>query len=311
MKAIVTGGMGFIGSALTSRLMRDGWEVVVIDTMEDPYVRLTKNAYGKFRLVKEDICFMNDWELEGVDTVFHFAAHFANIKSLSEPMENVRVNMLGTMAVLEFCRKNKVKNLVYASSSGVYGGSDVSVYTEDMSPKPATPYEVTKYSGEILCSGYCDIYGINFSSPRFFNVYGVGDVDGEFRCVIPNFFRKAISGQDIIVTGEDSSRDFSYIDDVIDAVIAGRDYVDGGGQVVYNIATGKETKIVDLANIIIKLVGSNSKIKVEPRRFWDNTPRRVGDTSRFSKLFKSQCENMRNVEQGLSKSLDWYREVCR
>lgn len=313
MKAVVTGGMGFIGNALTTRLMRDGWEVIVIDTMADPYVRLTNTGYGKFRLIKEDICFMEDWEAEGVDAVFHFAAHFANVKSLDEPMENVRVNMLGTMAVLEFCRKNKVKSLVYASSSGVYGGVDSFLYTEDMTPKPSTPYEVTKYSGEILCAGYCEIYGINFSSPRFFNVYGVGDVDGEFRCVIPNFFRKAIEGRDIVVTGEDSGRDFSYIDDVIDAVIAGYNYVDEGDsirQITYNISTGKETKIIDLAKIIIDLVNSDSKVKIEPRRFWDNTPRRVGSTEKFAEFFEKEYKGMRDIADGLSESLSWYNSVC-
>jgi len=315
MRAVITGGTGFIGNAIVKRLLRDGWDVVVIDNMYDPVFRLINDGFeGTYRLINIDIVDMDNLQIDGVDVVFHFAAHYANVRSLEEPMLNVKTNMLGTMAVLEFCRKNNVKTLMYASSSGVYGDSDQLPFTEDASICPSTPYEVTKYAGEILCSGYCKIYNISLVAPRFFNVYGPGDMPGGFRSVVPNFFALAMAGDDICITGDHVSRDFTFIDDVVAGVLAGVEMSKKSVfriEYVYNISTGDEVFIIDLAEEIKKITGSTSRIVLGKMRNWDNAPRRVGDNTKFKKLFPREATWMRGIETGLTDSLKWYEAVCK
>lgn len=314
MRALVTGGAGFIGGALVERLVADGHSVTVFDDFSCGTMRWKGDKIGCVSVLNKDIEEIRDLKIENVDWVFHFAGHFANIKSLEQPMENVRVNMLGTMAVLQFCLLNNVKKLMYASSSGVYGAMDIVAYAENMSPRPATPYEVTKYSGEILCDGFSSIYGMSLVSPRFFNVYGPGDLPGPYRCVIPNFYRKALRGEKIEITGKMASRDFTYIEDVVDGILAGVTRVEeapGRMTLVYNIATGQEVFISKLAGMIVKATGSESKVEIVEQRFWDNALRRVGDVHKFRALFPDQAEKMRRIDKGLKDAHSWYTEVCK
>lgn len=314
-KMLVTGGTGFIGGALVQRLLTDGHEVVVVDNMFDVTSRIMKvGNLGCFEMRSMDIRDMAGLRIDDIDTVFHCAAHYANERSLEEPLLAVDVNMVGTMAVLMFCLANGVKNLVYASSSGVYGGRDIVAYSESMQPKPATPYEVTKYGAELLCSGYGSIYGISVISPRFFNVYGVGDVPGKWRAAIPNFFKAALLGEKILVTGKKASRDFTYIDDVVDAVLAGVEYVRDAPDTIelcYNISTGKEVFISDVAKMVVELTGSDSEIEIVEPRHWDNALRRVGDSHKFRALFPAEYDKMSDLKEGLLRSLDWYKTVCK
>ena len=203
---------------------------------------------------------------------------------------------------------------MYASSSGVYGDSEQLPFTEDARICPSTPYEVTKYAGEILCSGYCKIFNISLVSPRFFNVYGYGDMPGDFRAVVPNFFRLALRGDDICITGDNVSRDFTFIDDVVHGVLSGtKKALDDMSRVeiVYNISTGQETFILDLAEEIKRLIKSESKIVLGKMRSWDNAPRRVGDNTKYKKLFPGAAKNMRDVADGLVDSLKWYKGACK
>jgi len=315
MRAVVTGGTGFIGNAIVKRLLCDGWDVIIIDNLYDPVCRSIADGFnGTYRLINMDVVDIEGLQMDGIDIVFHFAAHYANVRSLEEPMLNVKTNMVGTMAVLEFCRKNNVKTLMYASSSGVYGNSEQLPFTENASICPSTPYEVTKYAGEILCSGYCKIYNISLVAPRFFNVYGPGDMPGGFRSAVPNFFKKALSGNELCITGDSISRDFTFIDDVVNGVLVGAKAAKGSfSQVeyIYNISTGDEVFILDLAKEIKLLTGSTSQIVLGGMRGWDNAPRRVGDNTKFKNLFPVAANNMRDIKTGLSDSLEWYKAVCK
>lgn len=317
MKCLVTGGAGFLGSAMVRKLLKDGHDVVVVDNMFDPTFRVQGgDVYGLLEFFTEDVVALNRLDIGNIDCVFHFAAHYANERSLAEPMKCVMTNMLGTMAVLKFCRARDVKVLMYASSSGVYGAMDIVAYAENQPPRPSTPYEVTKYSGELLCSGFCKIYGISLVAPRFFNVYGPGDVPGKWRAVVPNFFSLALRDEPIVVTGATASRDFTYVDDVVESIMAGVKRVQEGPaqlELVYNVSTGRETFIKDLAGHIVAITGSASKVRVEEFRKWDNAPRRVGDVHKFRSLFPDIADKMVQVfgaEGGLAKSIQWYKSVC-
>lgn len=314
---LVTGGTGFLGGAMVNRLLKAGHKVVVVDNMFDPTFRmLTEQRNHQLQLHTIDVRDLDSLlALEGeFDAVFHYAAHYANTRSLAEPMLNVGINMLGTMAILEFCRQKAVKKLVYASSSGVYGAMDIVAYSENQPPQPSTPYEVTKYAGELLCDGYCKIYGISLVAPRFFNVYGPGDVPGNWRAVIPMFFQLAKNHAPMIVTGKNVSRDFTYIDDVIEGTLAGLDRLEEAPDrisLVYNIGTGQEVFIANLAKKIKEFVsGSNSEIMIEGLRSWDNAPRRVADCHKYQALFPKQANSMRKIDQGLKDATPWYLDVC-
>ena len=315
MKALVTGGLGFIGGALVSRLLDEGWEVLVVDSMEDNVIRMPKRAKSYvFEILPGDILQLENTRIPKVDAVFHFAAHYANEKSLVEPVKSIETNVLGTMAVLNFCRLNDVPRFIYASSSGIYGGMDVVAYSEDAKPGPKTPYEVGKYAGEVLCEGFCSIYNISLVAPRFFNVYGEGDIPGPWRAAVPMFFKKALKGEDIKVTGKNCSRDFTYIDDVIEGIMAGvarSDEAPDRISLIYNISTGTEVFIKNLALQIIDLLNSTSLITVEEARGWDNAVRRVGDTHKFRSLFPTIANSMIPIEEGLPFSLEWYKDVCK
>jgi len=159
MRALVTGGAGFIGSALANQLLKQGHEVIILDDLSGGRPITSASV----PVLVKDIVEIRRFEPQSkIDWVFHFAAHFANTKSLADPMENVRVNMLGTMAVLDFCVRNDIKRLMYASSSGVYGAKEGVAYAEDMPPKPITPYEVTKYSAEIYAMDTATCTGFRF-----------------------------------------------------------------------------------------------------------------------------------------------------
>lgn len=315
-RALVTGGMGFIGGALVRKLVQDGYRVVVMDNMLDKNLRLLDIGFnGRCSFVASDCRIPANWdELEGeFDVVFHYAAHYANTRSLEEPMTNVGINMLGTMAALKFCRDRKVPNMVYASSSGVYGSVDGAAYAENNPPRPATPYEVTKYAGELLSEGWCSVYGIGLVAPRYFNVYGPGDVPGLWRAVVPNFIRNAMHGEEIIVTGAKSSRDFTFIDDAVALTLAGLKKVSEAPtpiQLIYNVGTGHEVFIKHLADTIVKQYGSISKIVVGELRYWDNAPRRVADCHKVQALFPDEFAKMRRIDDGLHLSMGWYKGVC-
>src|SRR5262249_35973638 len=187
-----------------------------VDILLDGNLRMMDGFSGSCRLVAKDCRLPETWDslpdLE-YEVVFHYAAHYANERSLREPIQNVSTNMIGTQAALQFCRQRGVRTIVYASSSGVYGCADGGAYAENSPPRPATPYEVTKFAGELLCEGWCRMHGIGLAAPRYFNVYGPGDVPGEFRAVIPNFIRRALKNDELVVTGKDCSRDFTFIED--------------------------------------------------------------------------------------------------
>jgi UDP-glucose 4-epimerase len=191
---------------------------------------------------------------------------------------------------------------------------DGAAYAENNPPRPATPYEVTKYSGELLCEGWCNIYGIRLVAPRYFNVYGPGDVPGVWRAVIPNFTRKAIHGEEIVVTGPKASRDFTFIDDAVTLTLAGLKRVTEAPspiQLIYNVGTGTEVFIKHLAETIKEIYQSTSKITVTELRHWDNAPRRVADCHKVQALFPGEFSGVRRIEEGLRLSQDWYQKVCR
>ena len=306
MKVLVTGGCGFIGTNLVGRLVEEGVDVVVVDDQSG----YDFEAVRRFELVlyyDQGILDYVRYPMDdSFDVIYHLAAHYANVRSLEEPRLSVRTNVEGTMAMLEFALQMGCKRFVYASSSGVYGEVGALALHEDLTPNPNTPYEVGKLSGELLCRGYARIYGMEVVCLRIFNAYGWWDRAGKYRSVLPNFYLKALRGEDLVVTGKSATRDYTYVDDVVEAFVrAGSRSIDS--PLVTNVGTGRETFIVDLAWIINEYCGNKSQIIVKDQRKWDNTLSRWADVGRLGDTLGFVPSI--SLREGLEESNDWYTNI--
>ncbi len=308
---LVTGGAGAIGVNLLYKLLSIQVEkIVVLDNLSSGRVDfLPKNK--KIEFCPIDI-FRSD-ELKSIfdkyqfDYIFHLAAHFANQNSVEHPLSDIQTNIIGSMNLLELCKKQKkLKKFVYASSSCVYGNSSEFMSEEDYIYPHETPYAINKYTAEIYTKYYAHLFKIPTISVRIFNTYGEYEVAGKYRNVIPNFIESAILGKDIIITGDgNETRDFTYSEDTIDLIIkASLSNIKNGD--FFNAGTGIETKIIDLVTLIIKLSNSNSKVIFKDRREWDLVIKRVSNIEKSTNILK--YEPKVSLEEGLEKYIKWYKK---
>ena len=258
MKILVTGGAGFIGSHLTQRLLNEGEEIVVIDNYNDFYDPTIKkdNAsnWKQHPRAKEVIGDITDQSFidkvfaeHQFDAVVHLAARAGVRPSIAMPRLYEKVNVLGTINLLEACKENNVKKFVFGSSSSVYGtNSQVPFSEEDPLNKPISPYATTKISGEKLCHTYHALYGIECISLRFFTVYGPRQRP---EMAIHLFAHKILNGEEILIFGDgESSRDYTYIDDIIDGIVLSlrSDYQDE----VFNLGNSHTVKLYELVHLL-------------------------------------------------------------
>lgn len=248
---LITGGAGFIGTNLSERLVREGHKVVVVDDLSGGKAeRLPKEVIFH----KLDIC--NTEELtkamKGVDIVVHLAALPRVQFSIEHPFDAQRVNVDGTLSVVESARMAGVKRIVYAASSSAYGDQAVMPLVETMPPQPKSPYGLHKYYGEILMKLWHDIHGIETVSLRFFNVYGPHfDPNGAYALVIGKFLKQRSEGSPMTITGDgEQTRDFTHVRDTIDAVIRATQSDKVGSGEVFNVGAGRNASINKIAEII-------------------------------------------------------------
>lgn len=268
MKALVTGGAGFIGSNLVDRLIADGHEVTVIDNeSSDAHDQFYWNPAAKN--YKYDI---NDYTMvrelyEGIDTVFHLAAEARIQPCIVDPLKAVEANMLGTASVLQCARVCGVKRVIYSSTSSAYG-LNTPPLVETMSNDCLNPYSVSKVGGEELCKMYSKLYGLETIIFRYFNVYGERQpLRGQYAPVIGIFLRQRAAGEPMTIVGNgEQRRDFTHVSDVVEANIKASQFVapeynvtDNGscriyrrwewGQ-IYNIGTGTNYSVNQIAEMM-------------------------------------------------------------
>lgn len=272
MKALVTGGAGFIGSHLCKRLLKDGYEVICLDNFDSYYdPRLKRNNIAPllnkpgFKLIEGDVCdqpLAREIICSGIDYVFHYAARAGVRASVEDPEKPHRVNATGTLNILEACLNSKVKKLINASSSSVYGKVAYLPFDEAHPQNPISPYGVSKLAAEHYCRVFSEIHGLPTISLRLFTVYGPGIRPD---LAISIFTRQALKKETIEVFGDGNrTRDFTCIDDVVEANLLAMDKGNGG---VYNIGSGNRISINELAGKIIKITGSTSGvIHTSPQR---------------------------------------------
>lgn len=255
---LITGGAGFIGANLAEALVRSGNRVRVLDNFSTGTVENLSAIRDQVEIVEGDL---RDYDTvrratDGAVYVLHQAALRSVERSVHDPLSSDEVNVHGTLHVLMAAREAKtVRRVVYASSSSVYGDSEALPKREDQTPSPVSPYAVSKLAGEYYCRVFSKIYGVETVSLRYFNVFGPKQSPtSQYAAVIPLFMRAALHGEPLQVHGDgEQSRDFTYIDNVVEANILSCTAAAAGE--AFNIACGERHSLLELAEIIARLVG--------------------------------------------------------
>jgi len=300
MKILITGGAGFIGSNLTKRLLNDGHEVVVLDSLLRGN-KLDDETIQKITFYHADV---RDYDAvlkanEGCEVVYHFAAVLGVDIVAESPVETMDVEVIGTRNVVEAAHACGIKKVIYASTSGIYSSTEIvdNVLTEDMLVDPHTSYAMAKRYNELYLKSHFDERGLNSVSLRFFNVYGHNQ---DNRMVVPRFFEQCISGEDITVYGDGTqTRDFTYVDDTVEACVR---LMNTTGWHIVNISNEAEWCIRDLAREIKEVTNSTSEMTFVENAHLKNgyeVERRIGSSTKLMEL--TGFKPMITLRQGLEK----------
>lgn len=299
MKVLVTGGAGFIGSHIVEHF-QDKAEVVVFDNLRTGFKRNIEKFGVNFveGSVTDLTSLLN--ASRGVDCIFHLAAMISVPESIIKPFECVEINVKGTLNVLKAASENKVKKVVLSSSAAIYGDNPKVPKVETMLPEPKSPYAVTKLDGEYYLNLYQKEWNVRTASLRYFNVFGPRqDPKSQYAAAIPIFVHNAIRNKDITIFGDGlQTRDFVYVKDVVGANVFAMDNAEG----VYNVACGGKITINDLAQKIIKITNSKSKIVHMDERPGD-VKHSMADISKISALgFRPAF----NQDEGLARTIEYF-----
>ncbi len=307
-KILVTGGAGAIGSRLVNRLFEyKPSEVVVVDDLSSGFLENIDESKVNFvrGSVADDATLAKAFE-NGINIVFHMAAHFANQNSVDHPEKDLQTNGFGTLKILQKCIEKKVDKFVYASSSCVYGNAEGALKESNNPGNLDTPYAISKLLGEHYTKFFHDHHGLNTVVLRYFNSYGPAERPGQYRNVIPNFVALAKSGKPLIITGDGSeTRDFTYIEDTVEGTILAASSDKSKGK-IYNIGSGQEVTIKELAETINKLTNNQANIEYKDRRSWDHISRRLADIDQAKEDFDYNPSH--DLESNLKKTIKWFEE---
>ena len=250
MRALVTGGSGFIGSNLVRRLREEGNDVVVLDDLSSGYARNLESLAG-IELVRGDVrdAPLLEQVMRGCEVVFHLAASVGNKRSIDNPILDADINVMGTLRVLEAARANKVRKVVFSSSAGIFGELKTLPIAEDHPVEPDTPYGASKLCAEKLCLSYAKLYPVECVCLRYFNVYGPHQRFDAYGNVIPIFVFQALRGQRLTVFGDgEQTRDFLHVDDVVQANVRAAQAAGVSG--AFNVGSGTRISINDLLHLL-------------------------------------------------------------
>jgi len=310
-RIVVTGGSGFVGSNVVRRLLAEQARVVVLDDFytgdetnlpnAGPALEVIRGSVTEFDLVRD--------VFKGASLVFHLAARNI-IVSTRNPREDYEVNIGGTLNVLLAARELNVPRVVYSSSTSVYGNPRYLPINEDDATNMLSPYAVSKFAGENYCKAFYESYGLSSAVVRYSNVYGTAQrPDNPYCGVVAKFFESAMAGEPPRIHGDgEQTRDFTYIDDVVEATLLAGVNPKADGQ-VYNVGTGREVTINQLARLIIDVTGA----KVEPayvdRRDIDNIRRRVVNIEKIRRELR--WIPTFTIEQGLRRTYEWLKQTSK
>jgi len=269
---LVTGGAGFIGSHIVRRIVKEGGKVRVVDNLSTGNRDRLKDVANLIEFIVDDIAEGSVCEavVRGTEYVLHQAAVPSVQRSIKDPEGTNRANVTGTLNLLASSRKHAVRKFVYAASSSAYGDTEVLPKKEDMPPNPLSPYALQKFVGERYCKLYYDLYGLETVSLRYFNVFGPEqDPSSEYSAVIPKFVWRLQGGQPLVVYGDgEQSRDFTYIDNIVDANLLAVKATRAAGAVI-NIGCGSRLTLNKLIGFLEEILGVPAVIDHQASRQGD------------------------------------------
>lgn len=322
MRYLITGGCGFIGVNLVERILKED---------ENAYIRVIDNLQSGRKDMLANVCeyiepedayvkngqvhlFVGDIKnaitamkvCKGIDAIIHLAANTGVPVSVKYPMEDCQTNVVGTLNFLEAARYNKVRRFIFASTSAASGGYEPPFH-EKLFPRPIAPYGASKGAGEAYCHVYSAVYGISTVALRFSNVYGPNSTN-KVAQLIPNFILGALNGNTLKIFGDGTqTRDYCYIDDLMDAIMISVKNANNMGGNVIQIATNQETSVQQVTDIMsAKLLEYGITMDIE---YVDERPgdlqRNYSDVSKAKKLLGWSYKT--DIEDGISKTIEWFK----
>jgi UDP-glucuronate 4-epimerase len=316
-RVLLTGGADFIGSHVGEALLRQGAELTIVDDLDEFYSPAWKRAnleelrcVGDFQFVEADICdpepLRRLFAEMSFGTVVHLAARAGIRPSLEQPRLYERVNVAGTLNVLDLCREYGVSKFVFGSSSSVYGASTRVPFSEAQADlRPISPYAATKLAGELLCHTYAQLYRLPVVCLRFFTVYGPRQRPD---LAIHKFTSLIESGKPIALYGDGSSgRDYTYVDDTVAGVLAAIDFAPRAEPVpfeIFNLGNSYPVKLKEMVRALERATGRQAAYSHEPDQPGD-VPLTWADISKASKLLRYKPAT--HFDEGLKRFVNWYR----
>jgi UDP-glucose 4-epimerase len=307
MKVLISGGAGFIGSHLVEYYQNRAEEIRVIDDLSTGS-RSNLKGFG-YRWIEGCITSEETVKraVQGIDIVVHLGALISVPESIREPIAYNRVNVEGTLKLLEAAVQAGVRKFVVASSAAVYGNNPTIPKTEGMAPEPGSPYAVTKLDCEYYCKIYQENTPIETAALRFFNVFGPRqDPKSAYAAAVPAFIERALKNEPITIYGDgQQTRDFVYVKDLVEVLALAAETPEIRG--VYNVGYGEQTTIINIAEQIVKCAKSSSHIRHEAARAGDVRHSRAS----VEKLLATGWKPSYNIERGLQETLDYYHNALQ
>ena len=311
MKILITGAAGFIGSHLSEKYVYDGHTVYALDNLMNGDINNIQKILHKknFKFIYDDIC--NDEAYSklptNLDAIIHLAAQIHVERSIVNPTETFKINVDGTLKILEFARKHDIKKILHASTSEVYGSAEYVPMDEHHPLSAKHPYGVSKVASDRICYTYNETYDLGVDILRCFNSFGPRQKDNGYGSVVSIFINRVLQNKPPIIYGSgEQTRDYMFIEDTINAytkvlMAKGNPAKDG-----MNFGSGKEISVNKLAELAIKYAAANKQLKpihIDPRPI--EVERLLADNSKANKLlgFKPKID----FERGLALLIDWYR----
>lgn len=307
MKYLVTGGAGFIGSNLSETLLQRGHSVRILDNFATgrreniaPFldkIELFEGDLRSYHIVRDAV--------DGMDFVLHQGALPSVPRSIKDPITTNQVNVEGTLNILDAAADAGVKRVVFASSSSIYGDSEVLPKQEDMTPNPLSPYAVSKLAGEKYCQVFARIYNLHTVALRYFNVFGPRqDPNSQYSAVIPKFIGAILHNRQPVIFGDGKqSRDFTFVQNVVKANILATE-ADFPAGMVFNCACHERTDLNTLVDSIDEILGRDIQPQYDSPRAGD-VKHSFADIERISRYLNYQPEVL--FKEGLKRTVEWYQ----
>ncbi len=307
-KIMITGGAGFIGSNLAMRLLELGHEVAIVDNFATGRRENLDRIRDRVDLHEVDIRSYEEilHAMQGVEYVFHEGALPSVPRSVEKPLESHDVNATGTLTVLLAARNAGVRRVIYAASSSAYGDVEVSKKHEALAPRPISPYGAAKLMGEYYCQVFHKVYGLEAVCLRYFNVFGPRqNPNSPYTGVMAIFAPLMLRGERPRIFGDGSAtRDYTYIDNVVEANILAMSAPDAPGEVI-NASCGGRVSVLEVVHLLNKILGTSIEPEFLPPRKGDIL-HSSADISKARKILG--FEPKVSVEEGLRRTVEWYRQ---